>query len=133
MLEFNIAPNTQIGKIEIENRIHMKENPYMDEKYNRGADFLDNLATDNYIEFANRWFGLASFQQILDDIDEFFKSDFGVYREIANDPFSPIIPTSSKIIEPISFYEISDNPIMIENVLPQGITYTSIVTNGGMR
>lgn len=131
MLEFNIAPNTQIGKIDIPNKIHMKENPYMDEKYNRGGDFLDNFASDNYIEFCNRWFNLASFQEILDDIDEYFGNEYGRYRDIANDPFSPIIPTSSKIIEPISFYEIGDTPIIENSRLPENVTYTSIITNGG--
>jgi hypothetical protein len=132
MLEFNVAANTQIGKVDIEEKIHMKENPYMDDKYNRGGDFLDNMASDNYIEFCNRWFKLASFQEMLDDIDEYFQKNscFGKYRDIANDPFSPIIPTTSSIVEPISFYEIADNPINTINDLDSSITYTSIVTNG---
>ena len=74
MREFGIAPNTQIGKIEIENQVYDKENPFEYDKYCRGAQFLQDLYSDNYIEFAERWFHLAGFKEMLEDMDEYFKT-----------------------------------------------------------
>lgn len=75
MREFGIAPNTQIGKIEIENKVYDKENPFNYDKYCRSAQFLQDLYADNYIEFAERWFHLAGFEDMLNDMDEYFKSN----------------------------------------------------------
>ena len=74
MREFGIAPNTQIGKIEIENQVYDKENPFEYDKYCRGAQFLQDLYSDNYIEFAERWFHLAGFKEMIEDMDEYFKT-----------------------------------------------------------
>lgn len=73
MREFGIAPNTQIGKIEIEQQVYSKENPFNYDKYCRSAQFLQDLYADNYIEFAERWFHLAGFEDMLNDMDEYFK------------------------------------------------------------
>ena len=71
--EFNTAPNTQIGKVVIEDKVHDKENPFNQEYYERGGDFLDNLQSGVYLEICSRWFGLASFMELFDDIKEFFE------------------------------------------------------------
>ena len=43
MSEFNIAPNTQIGRIEINSKVYNNENTYKipEEKYSRGGEFID--------------------------------------------------------------------------------------------
>ena len=64
-MECNIAPNTQVGKIVIENQIYDKENILNEEKYTREGEFIENLVCDNILEFARRYFGLASFREFL--------------------------------------------------------------------
>ena len=71
-LENNIAPNTQIGKIEIENKVYENENRYANEKYERGGEFVENLVCDNIIVFANRWLHLANVTEMVQDLQEFY-------------------------------------------------------------
>ena len=73
MREFNIAPNTQIGKIEIDHEVHDGENPFNYDKYCRGGQFLQDYYSENYIEFCSRWLHLGTFSDVLDDMDEFYK------------------------------------------------------------
>ena len=74
MLEFNIAPNTQYGKIVIPDKVYKNENAYCtaEEQYSRGGEFIENLVTDNIIEFCKRWYYLAGVNEIIEDIDEYY-------------------------------------------------------------
>ena len=108
MLEFNIAPNTQVGKIEIPNKVYKFENLYgiEEEKYSRGGEFIENMVTDNIIEFCNRWFNLANYQEFLEDIDEFYSGyRYGNFSNLRKAGFgeSPILPTINGKDCPIEF------------------------------
>ena len=110
--EFNIAPNTLIGKIIIPDKVYENENYYKveEEKYSRSGEFIENMVVDNHIEFCHRWFKLANFEEMIDDIDEFF-DDVGIGRfsNLVNSGYglyddggiSPFVPTKSKMIDPI--------------------------------
>lgn len=80
--EFNIAPNTQIGKIEIENEVHGKENLFDYDKYSRGGQFLEDLQCGNWLEFCTRWFHLASYGEFLEDMIEYLGYDPRSYGPI---------------------------------------------------
>ena len=67
--EFNMAPHTQVGKIE-PTEIGYKDPEYL--KMEPGGTFTENLASFNYIEFGQRWFGLAGIEEMLGDIQEYF-------------------------------------------------------------
>lgn len=126
-LEFNIAPNTQIGKIEIPNQVHIGENPYMEDGYNRGGNYIDDMTCDNKISFCNRWLHLANYEEMLVDIDEFFsKYSFGgmTYREL-HDSNCPIMPTTGYYITPIKF--LGESQRRITRDIPSGYTYENIV------
>lgn len=112
MNEFNIAPNTQIGKIEIRQKVYDEENYYgiEEEKYSRGGEFIENLVTDNHIEYCHRWFKLANVYEMIEDIDEFYnRFGFGKYSNLiesgycGNGKMSPIIPTACKIHQAVTF------------------------------
>lgn len=72
-MEDNIAPNTLIGKIEIDHVVYMNENAggFDPEKFSRSGEFVENMVTDNVIEFCNRWLHLAGIHEILEDMKEF--------------------------------------------------------------
>ena len=78
MGEDNIAPNTQIGRIEIPDKVYENENAYHIEesKYSRGGEFIENLVSDDTIEYCHRWFHLANTKEFIDDLNEFY-SGFG--------------------------------------------------------
>lgn len=110
MGENNIAPNTQIGKIIIPEKIYNNENSYNidPERYSRSGEFIENISTDNFIEGCHRWFKLANFGEMIDDIDEYFDVlNYGKFSNLINagmgNYYSPIIPTVSKVKSPVKF------------------------------
>ena len=91
----NMAPNTQKGKIYIDEKIHDLENPYNSESYDRGGQFLEDLSTGNMLEFSSRWLGLARFKDLLFDMNEYFSM---------NIPTQPINVFNDGNIIPMTFY-----------------------------
>lgn len=87
-IENNIASNTQIGKIVIDEKVYEYENRYCDDKYTRGGEFIENLVCDNILEFSSRWLQLASFSEMLNDIKEYYTIKFNTmygYKYLYND------------------------------------------------
>lgn len=81
--ENNIAPNTQIGRINIPGKVYKNENLYNNDKYTRSGEFIENMVADNFIEFAERWFHLAGIKEIIGDIDELYSANgFNPYSSL---------------------------------------------------
>lgn len=72
--ENNMAPNTQIGKVVIENQIYENENPFNYEFYYRGGRFLMDFNSGNYMEFGKRWFNLAGVRDMMKDFEMYFST-----------------------------------------------------------
>lgn len=70
--QHNTAPDTIIGKIFIDNKVNPAENPYHNAQYDRGGQFLEDLVTDNPLEFGKRWLHFGNVYEVLEDIDEYF-------------------------------------------------------------
>ena len=112
-LENNIAPNTQIGRIIIDEKVYNNENVYDDPRYQRGGEFIENFVTDNIIEFCKRWLHFAGVKEILEDMKEFFNSRyFGSGEYKGNYYYNPetqttiMVPVSyRKVIDPVSFVD----------------------------
>ena len=69
IMQFNFSKSTQIGMIDIENPL------YKDPKYlqtGSGGTFLENLASQNYIEFGHRWLNLPSVAEQFKLLEEYF-------------------------------------------------------------
>ena len=112
--ELNIAPNTQIGRIVIPDKVYKFENMYNIEegKYSRSGEFIENMVTDNVIDFCSRWFNLEGVSDFLNTIDEYYQNvslmKFDKYSEIDkmchNKGWSPIRPiTPNDVYHPICF------------------------------
>lgn len=71
--ENNMAPDNIIGKIFIDNPVHKLENPYHEEMYDRGGQYIEDLVTGNALEFGRRWLQLATFKELLADVEEYFQ------------------------------------------------------------
>jgi DNA polymerase elongation subunit (family B) len=69
--ENNMAPNTQIGKILIDNPVHDLDNRFNRDRYNRGGQFIEDYQSGCYLEFCSRWLALASFSELIDDLKEY--------------------------------------------------------------
>ena len=91
----NIAPNTQVGRIDIDHKVYENENAYFIEetKYSRGGEFVENFVTDNTLEFCHRWLHLANVKEFLDDIEEFYNLMSGYsFTNMILDYRCPIVP-----------------------------------------
>lgn len=64
-LENNIAPNTQIARIIMDDKVYKNENAYNQDKYSRSGEFIENLVSDCIIEFCSRYFYLANVTELL--------------------------------------------------------------------
>lgn len=131
MLEFNIAPNTQIGRIIIPNKVYEHENAYHieEEKYSRSGEFIENMVTDNVVEYCHRWFHLAGFEEFLQDVDEYFGDSLGKFSNLQK-VFSPITYTNQSTINPLEFNQdgrMSPIIFMDGNPKPSNLTYQSIL------
>lgn len=73
--EFNIAPNTQIGKVMIPDKIYKYENPSGSNMYDRGAKYIEDLTSNDIISFCHRWLLYPSFLEWLSDLDEFLTEE----------------------------------------------------------
>lgn len=87
--EFNLAPNTLIGLVEVDDVVN-KTNSVFEESSNKsmGGNFLEDLHSHNWLEFCTRWFCLADYKELTDDIKEFFttiKNSAGVLRRYNTD------------------------------------------------
>ena len=84
ILENNMAPNTQIGRLIIEDQNdptkRYSKNEHQDmftnddeeAKYSRGGEFLENLMSSNILEFCWRWMNLGDIFDVISDIEEFY-------------------------------------------------------------
>ena len=93
-LENNIAPNTLLAAIKIPEKVYDRENFYNNEKYNRAGEYIENLVTDNVIEFSHRYLKLAGFKEfILEDMLEYYEKYYDL-NQLTN-PYYGIYFTDS--------------------------------------
>lgn len=72
ILQNNMAPNTQIGRIEIPEQIYEYENRFGVDVWHRQEDFAEAITTQNIINLCERWFGMASYLELVKDVREYF-------------------------------------------------------------
>lgn len=70
--ENNMAPNTQIGKIIIPDPVHVYENPYNYEYYDRGGQFIEDFISEDVVSFSNRWLNFPTFREYVDHLYKYF-------------------------------------------------------------
>jgi hypothetical protein len=72
--EFNMSRTTLIGHLTIPNQVYEFENRFHrdDIKWKREAQFMDDFQSHNWIEFFHRWFHFGSYEEVYDDVIEYF-------------------------------------------------------------
>ena len=70
--EFNVAAHTQIGMIIIPDPISIHENRQHDPAYSRGGQFLEDFRSHQWLEIGTRWFNLANFTELVNDVIVFY-------------------------------------------------------------
>ena len=136
ILENNIAPNTQIGRIVIEDpndqnkEFSLEEHPDMyssddsTAKYSRGGEFLENLMCNNPIEFGRRWLGLGDIYDVINDIREFYNYNGYSGPGIDYNFKDAVYFTKDKMIEAVTFDDgnyMNKNAVYFDNELDEDI------------
>lgn len=72
--EFNMSRSSLIAHVTIPERVYEFENRFHrdDIKWRREAQYMDDLQSHNWIEFFHRWFHFGSYEQVYDDVIEYF-------------------------------------------------------------
>lgn len=127
-LENNIASNTQVGKIEIPEKVYEYENYYgiSETQYSRSGEFVEHFVSDNELAFCNRWFNLATFEELLEDADEYFgyecyRNDESKYKfaDIASVSYNGLlVPLGTNHINPLIEYnhKVNKRPLIFKSV-----------------
>lgn len=74
--EFNAAPHTIIGHLNIPTQVYYNENRFGRDniKWKREGQFMDDLQSHVWIEFFHRWFHFANYSEMYHDVIEYFTS-----------------------------------------------------------
>lgn len=70
--ENNMAPNTQRGKVLFPEQLDLKENRFNNATFDRSVWFIEDLNSGDYLNFCQRYLNLASYEEMFDDIEEYF-------------------------------------------------------------
>lgn len=109
--ELNITSFTQIGMVIIAAQVHAKENRQNTDWYSRGGQYLENIQSNVWLETANRWFHLADYETLTNDVEEFFTevaipSNYTVHTKNYDGTVDPMYfhgPDAKPFIEPMVF------------------------------
>jgi hypothetical protein len=117
MSEFNIAHNTQIGKLFIPAEEAFK-NKHGYSELSRESAFIEDLQSHVYLEFGERWLGLASYGELLEDVKSYFSEEavptFGLQYYDKNGFVNPVqIGNPGHLFNPIIVDKNPVNPIHI--------------------
>ena len=74
IFENNISPNTMIGKLHLPEQLDSKEDRFNNEYFSREVAFIEDLCSHDYINFGERYLGLAGYEQMYYDIIEYFNT-----------------------------------------------------------
>ncbi len=129
MRQMNMAPNTIIGFIDIPEQIFENENRYHVDRFVRGGSFLEDLQSHVFLEFGSRWFNLADYATLYDDVVMYLNSIFrpvGIYNSYNNttDPFIMVNPN----IKPDPFVMNTNHrvdPFVVMTPIAQEVRYNS--------
>lgn len=69
-----MAPNTQHGKVILPEKIDNKENRFNNDSFDRTVWFIEDLVSHDRLNFCERYLHLASYEQMFDDIIEYFRT-----------------------------------------------------------
>ena len=77
--QYNLAPNTQTGRLLMYEQVHDKENLCRELNWNRGGSFAEDFVSQNFLEFCCRWLHLGSYMDVCADIEYLYTNLWNPY------------------------------------------------------
>ena len=112
-----------IGAIYIPEKIYDNENYYRNPRYNRAGEFIENLVTDNVLEFSHRYFHLASFEEFLfEDLPEFINMGYMRSTTTHNNAVY-FLPPNANMKQNAVHFHYSKNVLKFYDVEPIDFAY----------
>jgi phosphomevalonate kinase len=111
--QYNIAANTQVGKVIIDEHIHNKENRRHDENWDRAGSFFEDFHTQNWIIVGAKWFNLPGVEALYDYVYNYFNTRVMPTNMYG---FKPI-DVRREYYQPIRFLEEGYSPIIFHPVM----------------
>ena len=126
-IENNFSPHTQIGKIEIPDKIYEHENRLGIEVWNRSEEYSEAITTQNILLLCSRWFRLANYRELIHDVEEYYNMVGRTLYYVKDGKFlSAEIVSDNKKPECIEFTDNSQkiNPVIFRMKMPDTSEYT---------
>ena len=122
--QFNIAPHTQIGMIDIPVKVHDKENRCkLDDRWTRAGAFTEDMISQVWTEIGSRWFHLADYQVLYHEIEEFFMTKMNAYNGLRfynrEGLFEPMVFENPKMLYEPMIFDVNNDPCAIRDVYIQ--------------
>lgn len=80
-------------------KIYKNEDAYNTDHYMRAGEYIENLVSDNIIEFGKRWLGLAGFEEFSLDMQEYFNKFYTCYSNNGWYGFAHYYPETQTLVE----------------------------------
>lgn len=117
--QFNVAPNTMIGLLIIDAKVHNKENRRRSDTWTRAGAFMEDFQSQVWLEVNSRWFNLSDYTTLYHEVEEFFtkimQSQRGLRLYQRNGLIDPIITVNDRLINQGLIFE-EDNRRPIEDI-----------------
>ena len=123
--QFNVAGHTQIGMIQIPDKIHDKEDRLHSEHWSRGGTFIEDFQSHVWLETASRWFNLPDYEKMVNYIKYMYMhtvrpSNMFEFENSQGTLYFPVIIQQN--YQPVIF-----RPIMSDNLQNQLKEWTDYV------
>ncbi|WP_301067267.1 hypothetical protein [uncultured Duncaniella sp.] len=95
----------------IKAQVHAKENRRNVDWYSRGGQYLENIQSNVWLETASRWFHLADYETLTNDVERFFTdvaipTNYTIRTKNFDGTVDPMYfhgPDAKQFIEPMVF------------------------------
>lgn len=71
--QYNIGHNTMMGKLIFDEQMDPMENRFNNPIYNRSRWFIEDLVSQDYLDFCQRYLGLPSYEEMYHLIEQYFR------------------------------------------------------------
>jgi hypothetical protein len=82
-----------------EHKIYSQENSFNTDHYMRAGEYIENLVSDNIVEFSKRWLGLGGFKELTEDMQEYYSKYFTSYSTNGWYGFAHYYPETDTLVE----------------------------------